>query len=203
MATRNNIRVEHAVLVFRNFAGAQKMYNDKGKRNFCVYLDGYDRKGHEFEDPNMIPKYKYGPDYLGPNDLIPALQKDGWNVKWTKEREADNGEVYPARPYIKVNVKYSEDWPQFNPKVLMVKSDGGLTSVDEDTIHMLDTTWISNADLIIKPNNYEDRKGIVGGKVSADLKMMYVTPVEDADEDGFDGKYSGGYASDNREPLPF
>ena len=84
-----------------------------------------------------------------------------------------------------------------------MKSDGGLTSVDEDTIHMLDTTWISNADLIIKPNNYEERKGIAGGKVSADLKMMYVTPVEDADEDDFDGKYSGGYVSDNEEQLPF
>lgn len=201
MATRNNIRVEHAVLVFRNFAGAQKMYNDKGKRNFCVYLDGYDRKGHEFEDPDMIPKYKYGPDYLGPNELIPALQKDGWNVKWTKE--SDDGE-YPSRPYIKVNVKYSEDWPQFNPKVLMVKRDGGLTSVDEDTIHMLDTTWISNADLIIKPNNYEERKGIADGKVSADLKMMYITPVEDADEDDFDGKYSSAsYTAGDGEPLPF
>lgn len=202
MATKFNIRIEHGVLTFRNFAGAQKMYNDKGKRNFCVYLDGYDRKGNTFSDENRVPRYKYGPDWMSPNDLIDALTKDGWNVKWTKE--SDDGE-YPARPYIKVNVKYSEDWPQFNPKVFMVKSDGGLTSIDEDSVHQLDTTWISNADLIIKPNNYEERKGIANGKVSADLKLMYVTPVEDVDEDDdFDGKYgNAGFNGVDDSSLPF
>ena len=197
MATKNNIRIEHAVLVFRNFAGARKMYNDEGKRNFCVYLDGYDRKGNQFNNEEMIPRYKYGSDWVSPNDLIPALERDGWNIKWT--RESEDGE-YPSRPYIKVNVKYSEQWPQFNPKVLMVKNDGGLTNIDEEAIHQIDTTWIANCDLIIKPNNYEERKGIENGKVSADLKLMYVTPVEDVDEDEFDGKYSQRSASDD---IPF
>lgn len=189
MATKLNIRIEHAVLVFRNFAGAKKMYNEEGKRNFCVYLDGYDRRGNMFNDPDMIPQYKYGSDWLNPNNLIPALQNDGWLVKWTKEKELETGEVYPARPYIKVNIHYSEDWPQYNPKVVMVKDDGGFTNIDADTIHMLDSTWIANADIIIKPNNYEERNGIENGKVSAQLKTLYITPVQDADEDDFDGKY--------------
>lgn len=189
MASKLNIRIEHGVLIFRNFAGARKMYNDEGKRNFCVYLDGYDRRGRQFEDVDKIPQYKYGPDWLNPNDLIPALERDGWLVKWTKEREIETGEVYPSRPYLKVNVNYNDTWPQYNPKVLMVKSDGGLTNIDEDMIHMIDTTWIANADLIIKPNNYEERNGIENGKVSAQLKTLYVTPVEDAGEDDFDGKY--------------
>lgn len=200
MATKFNIRIEHAVMVFRNFAGARKMYNDEGKRNFCVYLDGYDRRGNEFNDPELIPKYKYGPDWMAPNDLIPALQNDGWNIKWTKEDP--NGE-YPSRPYLKVNVKYNPGWPQYNPKVLMVKSDGGLTNIEEDSIHQIDTTWIANCDMIIKPNNYEERQGIENGRVSADLKMMYVTPVEDVDEDDFDGKYSVRGRGEADDTIPF
>lgn len=201
MATKFNIRIEHAVLVFRNFAGERKMYNDEGKRNFCIYLDGYNRRGMEFADPERIPQYKYGSDWLSPNDLIPALERDGWNVKWTKEKEMENGEVYPSRPYLKVNVKYNEDWPQFNPKISLVKADGGITPLDEASIHQLDTMWVSNADVIIKPNNYEERKGIENGKVSADLKTLFVTPVEDVDEDEFDGKYSQRGAEE--DDIPF
>lgn len=197
MATKFNIRIEHGVLTFRNFAGAQKTYNDEGRRNFCVYLDGYNRRGEEFTNQDMIPQYKYGSDWMSPNDLIAALERDGWNVKWTKASE--DGE-YPARPYLKVNVKYNDQWPQFNPKILMVKSDGGLTNLDEDSIHQIDNMWIANADLIIKPNNYEERRGVVDGKVSADLKLMYVTPVEDVDEDEFDGKYA---QKANSDALPW
>lgn len=195
MATKNNIRIEHGVLVFRNFAGARKMYNDEGKRNFCVYLDGYDRRGREYEDQDRIPKYKYGSDWLSPNELIPALEKDGWLVKWTKERETEGGDIYPARPYIKVNIKYNDNYPMYNPKVSMVKANGDLTEIVEQSISLLDTTWISNADMIIKPNNYEERQGIANGKVSAELKTLFITPVEDADEDDFDGKYAR-YESD-------
>ena len=198
MSTKFNLRIEHGVLTFRNFAGAKKMFNEEGKRNFCVYLDGYDRKGNPFENPEFIPRYKYGPDWMDPNTLIEALQRDGWNVKFSKP--SDDGE-YPARPYIKVNVKYNPDYPQFNPDVFMVKSDGTTVPVGEDTIHMVDTTWINNADLIIKPNNYEERKGIENGRVSADLKTLYITPVEDDLEDEFDGKYAR--VRREEEELPF
>ena len=187
MASKLNIRIEHAVITFRNFSGSRKMYNDEGDRNFCVYLDGYDRRGNEFEDPEMIPQYKYGSDWLGPNELIPALEKDGWIVKWSKASEDGN---YPARPYMKVKVKYSEEYPSYNPKVYLTKNDGGLTPIDESTINLLDTVWIGNADIIIRPYNYEERNGIENGKVSARLKTLYITPVEDADEDDFDGKYN-------------
>ena len=187
MSTKYNLRVEHGVLTFRNFAGAKKNYNDEGKRNFCLFLDGFNRKGEMFDNPDYVPKYKYGPDWLGPNELIPALEADGWNVKFTKASE--DGE-YPSRPYIKVNIKYNPSWPQFDPDVYLIRSDGGMTKMDESSIHQLDTVWIKNADLIIKPNNYEERKGIENGKVSADLKTIYVTPVEDDPEDSFDGKYA-------------
>lgn len=196
MSSKLNIRIEHAVLTFRNFAGARKMYNEPGDRNFCVYLDGYDRRGNVFEDPEQIPQYKYGSDWLSPNDLIPALEKDGWNIKWTKESEDG---TYPARPYMKVKISYSENYPTYNPKVYLTKNDGGLTNIDQDTIGLLDTVWISNADLIIRPFNYEERNGIENGHVSARLKTLYITPVEDVEEDDFDGKY--GKAPSDQAPF--
>lgn len=199
MATNYNIRIEHAVLTFRNFAGARKQFNDEGKRNFCVYLDGYNRRGEAFQDEGRIPKYKYGPDWMNPNDLIPALQADGWNVKWTKERETDSGDIYPARPYLKVNVKYNDQYPNFNPKICTVKDDGSFTNIEADTAEIIDSIWIDNADVIIKPYNWEASKGIENGKVSAELKTLYVTPVKDADEDDFDGKYS----SSASEEMPW
>lgn len=200
MASKFNIRIEHAVLTFRNFAGARKQFNDEGKRNFCVYLDGYNRRGEQFNDESRIPKYKYGADWMSPNDFIPALEADGWNIKWTKESE--DGE-YPARPYLKINVKYNENYPNFNPKICIVKEDGDFTIIDESTAGLIDSVWIDNADVIIKPYNYEERKGIENGKVSAELKTLYVTPVQDVDEDDFDGKYSKNDSEDNNGDIPW
>ncbi len=197
MASKFNIRIEHAVLTFRNFAGVKKQFNDEGKRNFCVYLDGYNRKGEQFQDENRIPKYKYGSEWMSPNDLIPVLEKDGWNIKWT--RESEDGE-YPPRPYLKINVKYNENYPNFNPKICIVKDDGSFTNIEAETAGLIDSIWIDNADVIIKPYNYEERKGIENGKVSAELKTLYVTPVQDADEDDFDGKYS---RNDPDEEIPW
>ena len=202
MSTKNNIKIEHAVLTFRNFGGERKRFNDEGKRNFCVYLDGYNYRGEAFKNEEMIPRYKYGSDWLNPNDLIPALEADGWNVKFTKEGLDESGEVrYPARPYIQVHVKYSELYPRYNPSVYLVKSNGDLTKLGEDSVDQLDRTWIANADLIIKPNNYDERKGNPDGKVSADLQTIYVKPVEDMDEDDFDGKYSRTIS--DQEDMPW
>lgn len=203
MATDKNIRVEHGVLTFRNFTGEKKVWegrvtNEEGKRNFCFYLDGYDRKGNEFTDVNKIPKYKYGHDWLSPNELVEALQRDKWPIKWTKE--SPDG-TYPARPYMKVNVKYNSVRPQFNPKAFSVRSDGDFTTIDEDSISQFDTVWIDNADFIIKPYNYEGE----GGRVSAELKIIYVTPVRDIDEDDdFDGKYvRPGFSGTEEYEAPF
>lgn len=198
MASKFNIRIEHAILAFRNFAGARKQFNDEGKRNFVVYLDGYNRRGEAFQDEERIPRYKYGSDWMSPNDLIPALEADGWNVRWTKAREDSD---FPARPYIKVSVKYNSDYPNFNPKICIVKEDGNFTNIDEETAGLIDSIWIDNADLIIKPYNWEEKKGIENGRVAAELKTLYVTPVQDAEEDDFDGKYA--QQDNDPDDLPF
>lgn len=56
----NNITLENARLLFRNFAGEERAYNDKGRRNFCVVI---------------------------PEDQIESLRADGWNIKFLPARE--------------------------------------------------------------------------------------------------------------------
>ena len=50
----DNIRIDGARIIFRNFAGEERQFNPKGQRNFCVILD---------------------PEHAS------VLKDDGWNVK--------------------------------------------------------------------------------------------------------------------------
>lgn len=60
MATADNLIIEDAEVIFRNFAGAEKQFNSAGDRNFCVILDPF---------------------------LAEQLKRAGWNVKELKARE--------------------------------------------------------------------------------------------------------------------
>lgn len=60
MPRSNNIVIEDARIVFRNFSGLEGMYNRKGDRNFAVLLD---------------------------RDVAEDLVRDGWNIKQLKPRE--------------------------------------------------------------------------------------------------------------------
>ena len=203
MSSKFNITIDHAVMTFRNFEGKKKgKYGKEGARSFCVYLDGFDRRGNMFEDPEKVPQYKYGPEWMNPNDLIPALEKDNWIITWSKQSE--DGE-YPSRPYLKVNVNFkdSDKARAFNPKVWLAKKNGDLVPVNEDSINTLDTIWVEDAKIRIRPYNYEEeRDGIENGKISAQLKDLCITPVEDEDEVD-DDFYSSYRKNAPREDVPF
>lgn len=71
-----NITIENAHILFRNFSGRESKYNRAGQRNFCVYID--DR------------------------EMSQRLIDDGWNVRVRPPRE-DGDE---PRYYIQVAVSF-------------------------------------------------------------------------------------------------
>ena len=62
-----NIVIENARLIFKNFAGEESKFNRKGNRNFCVILDG---------------------------ESADDLRDMGWNVKALKPRDDDEPTYY-------------------------------------------------------------------------------------------------------------
>lgn len=106
-------------------------------------------------------------------ELGEVLEKDGWNVRWLepKDDQADR------QPYLQVAVSFDN----IPPKIVLITSKGK-TSLDEDSVNIVDWAEIQKVDLIVRPYNWS-----VNGKegVKAYVKSMYITIVEDE----FDGRY--------------
>lgn len=66
----NNITIEGAKIMFRNFSGKESKFNPAGKRNFCLMLEP---------------------------ELANQLVADGWNVRYLKARE-EGDEDQPYLP---------------------------------------------------------------------------------------------------------
>ena len=78
----DNIVMENAKIIFRNFSGKPSRFNKEGDRNFCVVIED--------------------------NALIEKLRNDGWNVKATRPRDPDDDPTF----YIPVTVKYDNIPPK-------------------------------------------------------------------------------------------
>lgn len=71
-----NLMVEDARILFRNFAGEERQYNPAGERNFTLVID---------------------------NNIAPMMANDGWNIKYLKPKE--EGDQPQAILRVKVSYK--------------------------------------------------------------------------------------------------
>ena len=121
----DNLTIENARIIFRNFEGRQTQYNREGDRNFCVIID----------DP----------------DLSNKLAEDGWNIRISKPRENDaEFEDYIPRHYLPVAVKFNP----IPPKIYKVVKTNKV-ELTEENVGDLDFAEITNIDLVIRPYNWE------------------------------------------------
>lgn len=78
----DNIMMENARIIFRNFRGEGSTYNRAGNKNFCVVIDDA--------------------------ELAQKLSNDGWNIRILRPR--DEGEE--PRHYLQVKVSYENIPPK-------------------------------------------------------------------------------------------
>ncbi len=102
-----------------------------------------------------------------PVEDVAGMEAVGWNVKFTKPREEGD----QPTPYIPVKVSY-DNYP---PRIVLISSRKS-TTLNGDTIEVLDWTSIGNVDLICRGNEWA-----VNGKtgLKAYVKTMFVTIEED------------------------
>lgn len=113
-----------AQIIFRNFAGAEGMYNAEGDRNFCVVLD---------------PK------------TAEAMLKDGWNIK--KRKDLDDGTPGDYYVQVSVKYR-GRGGKVLRPPVMALISSKGRVNLTEHECEILDWVDIKTADLIIRPNRW-------------------------------------------------
>jgi hypothetical protein len=135
--------IEDAQIIFRNFSGKESQYNREGQRNFAVILE-----------PTIAKQ----------------MLDDGWNVKYLKVRDGEEGE--DPTPYISVEVSYKN-----RPPRIVLITDTARTQLSEDMVESLDWADIRTADLIAR--GYEWVVGPNTG-TKAYLQSLFITIEQDA-----------------------
>jgi len=110
--------------------------------------------------------------FLDP-DTAANLREDGWNIRSLRARDPEE----EPQAYLPVDVEFKN----FPPEIWLITSRGK-NLLDAEIVGTLDQAEIQNADLVIRPYNWE-----MSGKsgIKAYLKKAFITIVEDS----FSAKY--------------
>ena len=139
------ILIENARIIYLNFKGEKRLYNNDGERNFHVII----------EDEGYAQ----------------ALLRDGWNLKTFKPR--DDEEVLPGyHMEVTVGFKNPKKMPTIVMVTQLRNGEEKGTVLTEDTVGLLDSAEIIRCDLEIRPSNWSNDNG---SGVKAYLKTLYAT----------------------------
>lgn len=145
----DKLTLKNIPALWPNFAGAKKMYNEEGDRNFHIVI----------EDPS----------------LAEAMISSGWPVKSLKKRDPSDPEAWHLQ--IKVNLKPTNPYPPRIYKVSLDENGNPekILELNRDTVMLLDILPIKWLDLTIGPYiwTYQGKSGI-----SAYLEVLYAVTEE-------------------------
>jgi hypothetical protein len=161
----SNLTLEDARFIFQpNFEGRPTKFNAKGgEPSFNVII---------------------------PEDLVPALQADGWNLKWTRPGPTHpNPDEHVPEPYLEVSVSMEG----YRPAQVLLMRDGRPTPLNSETVGLVDSTEFESFDVIIRPYQWSMDTGASG--VKAYLKK-FVGVVE---MDDLDRKYNIGASTSSTQ----
>lgn len=128
----DNIIMENARIIFRNFSGKESKYNRKGSRNFCVIIDDV--------------------------DLAKKLGDEGWNIRILEAREEGDEPKY----YLQVQVSYENIPPKVymvTRKTKTLLDDESIDSLDYAEIRNVDLT-IRPYNWVIQEGTKNEKSGV-------------------------------------------
>ena len=106
----DNIIIDGARIIYRNFAGVESRYNRRGDRNFCVVIDD--------------------------ESLVRELKKDGWNIKEITPMREGEKTTY----YLQVKVNFNNKPPKIyliTDKAKVPLDEESVSSLDyADIVHV-------------------------------------------------------------------
>lgn len=135
----NKLKIKNASdrdVIWRNFAGAERDFNDEGDRNF-----------------NLVIKA----------DLAEQLKEEGWNVKVRPPRMEGAEPTYHLPVKVKFG-KYPPKVNLVTKNGVDHKGNTiyNVNELDEETVKLVDITEFECIDLMISPYNWTNRRGESG-----------------------------------------